>query len=199
MQFTAPKPQLNPKRRKNSAFLRLMSIHWWMTRCYAVSLPTGWLLAHWPKALGQPSVLYEIHSSIGVLSVGLLSWRMLVLLQVWWRKYTKRLPKVTPSWLKVFALHLLLYGFMWAVPLTGFFLANSQQADAVRFLSIVLPDLFPQNPALVNLATNLHFWFAYLFLACIVLHILVQWKVLRAHWRQLKHWLQKQSLVQKPD
>jgi len=106
-------------------------------------------------------------------------------LRVWWRKYTKRPPKFTKEWFQKFALHATLYLFMWVVPVSGFFFSNSYKSNNVHFFGITLPDLFPQNSAMVDLGRNLHFWFAYTFLAFTVLHILAQWKVVRANWRRL--------------
>lgn len=184
---------LGQQPRKNSAFLRLMSIHWWMARLYVVLFVGGWLMTHLPKDSNYQTVLHDFHKSIGVLTTAVLTWRILVLLQVWWRKYTKRLPKSTPSWLKTFVLHVLLYAFMWVVPVTGVFLSNSFQAQNIKFFGIGLPDLFPQNVALVELARNLHFWCAYIFLVFTILHLIAQWKVVRAHWRQVGQWLQSKS------
>lgn len=179
------------KPRQNSAFLRLMSVHWWMARLYVVLFVGGWVMTHLPKDSNYRTMLYDFHKSIGVLTIAILTWRILVLLQVWWRKYTKRLSKFTPSWIKTFILHTLLYVFMWITPVTGVFLSNSFQTNNVRFFGIGLPDLFSQNSAIVELAKNLHFWFAYIFLAFTILHLIAQWKVVRAHWRQVGQWLQR--------
>jgi cytochrome b561 len=181
----------NKKPRQNSAFLRLMSVHWWMARLYVVLFVGGWFMTHVPKDSSYRMMLYDFHKSIGVLTIAILTWRILVLLQVWWRKYTKRLPKLSPSWIKTFILHTLLYVFMWVTPVTGVFLSNSFQTNNVKFFGIGLPDLFPQNSAIVELAKNLHFWFAYVFLAFTILHLIAQWKVVRAHWRQVRQWLQR--------
>jgi cytochrome b561 len=182
-----PKPK---KPRQNSAFLRLMSVHWWMARLYVVLFVGGWLMTHLPQDSNYQAVLHDFHKLIGVLTIAILTWRILVLLQVWWRKYTRRLPRFTPSWLKTFVLHALLYTFMWAVPVTGVFLSNSFQAQSIKFFGLKLPDVFPQNIAFVELARNLHFWCAYIFLAFTILHLIAQWKVVRAHWRQVGQWLQ---------
>jgi cytochrome b561 len=190
----ATQSELQPmkKPKPNSAFLKLMSLHWWMARLYVLLLTGGWLMVHLPDGTPLLKELYDVHQSLSILTIALLSWRILVLLQVWWRKYTKRLPKFTASWLRAVALHTLLYGFMWAVPISGVFLSKTSQANHVRLFGLSLPDLFPQNSALVAFAGSLHFWFAYLFLALIILHLTAQWKVVRAHWRQVQKWLQRQ-------
>lgn len=178
---TATKPRVN------SVFKQLMSVHWIMAACYLVLFATGTFMAQLPGELLIREPLYDFHKSMGTLVMALLTWRILILLRVWWRKYTKRLPKFTKPWFQMFALHLILYVFMWAVPVSGFLLSNSYKSNNVRFFGITLPDLFPQNSAMVGLGRNLHFWLAYTFLAFIVLHTLAQWKVVRANWRRLSN------------
>lgn len=85
---------------------------------------------------------------------------------------------------------------MWVVSVTGFFLSNSFQAKNGQFFGMLPPDLFPPNSALLELARNLHFWFAYIFLAFIVVHLIAQWKVIRAYWRHVQKWLQSKRSEQ---
>jgi cytochrome b561 len=178
------------KSRLNSAFKQLMSMHWIMAGCYLILFVSGSSMARLPRELFFRNPLYDFHKSIGVLTMALLSWRILILLRVWWRKYTKRPPKFTPQWWKTFALHTSLYVFMWVVPVTGFFLSNSFKSNNVKFFGFVLPDIFPQNSALVNIARSTHFWLSYTFLAFILLHTLAQWKVVRANWRRFLAFVQ---------
>jgi cytochrome b561 len=132
------------------------------------------------------NTLYDFHKSIGVLTMALLTWRILTLIQVVWKKYTKRLPKFSPQWLRNFALHTLMYLFMWAVPIAGFLLSNSFRANNVKFFGLLLPDFFPQDKAMVEVGRALHFWLSYTFLAFIALHLIIQWKVVKAKWRRFK-------------
>jgi len=104
-------------------------------------------------------------------------------------KYTKRLPKFTKEWYKNFALHATLYVFMWLVPVAGFLLSNSIRNRNVPFFGIVVPDMFPKNPAMVEVGRSLHFWLSYTFLAFVILHILDQKKVVRANWRRLTNFV----------
>ncbi|NET09210.1 MAG: cytochrome b [Merismopedia sp. SIO2A8] len=179
------------KRRRNSAFQRLMSVHWWMACIYPALWGVGWFMVHLERENPVRSPLYDFHKSLGILTLMLLTWRIVVLLQVWWRKYTKRRPKFSLPWLKALALHSLLYGFMVGVPLSGFFLSNSFQSQNVKFFGLIVPDIFPQNQAALGLARNLHFWLSYVFLAFVILHMIDQRKVVRALWRRSQKWLQK--------
>ena len=173
------------KPRLNSAFKQLMSLHWVMSACYLVLFISGTSMARLPRELFIRGPLYDFHKSVAVLTMAFLTLRILTLLRVWWKKYTKRLPKFTKEWYKNFALHATLYVFMWLVPVTGFFFSNSFKSNNVKFFGIVLPDMFPQNSAMVDLGRSLHFWLAYTFLAFVILHILDQKKVVRANWRRL--------------
>ena len=133
--------------------------------------------------------LYAFHKSVGVLTMAFLTLRILTLLRVWWKKYTKRLPKFTKEWYKSFALHVSLYVFMWLVPVAGFLLSNSYKSNIVKFFGIPLPDLFPQNSAMIEVGRSLHFWLGYTFLAFVILHLLDQKKVVRANWRRLTNFV----------
>jgi cytochrome b561 len=179
------------KSRLNSAFQRLMSVHWWMAGVYLILFVVGTFMAQLPREASFRDGLYDFHKSMGVLSMALLTWRIFVLFQVWGKKYSKRFPKLSPKWWQTFALHTSLYLFMWAVPIAGFLLSNSFRANNVKFFGLVLPDLFPQNEAMVEVGRSAHFWLSYTFLACVVLHILAQRKVVRANWRRFSQFVRK--------
>ncbi|QSJ19421.1 cytochrome b [Nostoc sp. UHCC 0702] len=188
--------QLVSKPRVNSAFKQLMSMHWVMAACYLVLFTTGSFMARLSRETLMRNELYDFHKTVGVLVMALLSWRILILLQVWWRKYTKKLPKkFTPEWIQKFFVHTLLYLFMFIVPVTGFFLSNSYKSNNVHFFWLTLPDLFTKNPDLVDVGRSLHFWLAYTFLAFIILHIFHQWKVVRALWRRFQNFLKTKNLA----
>ena len=177
--LTAPnKPRLN------SVFQRLMSIHWWMAIAYLAVFSLGILMPRWPDVIPFRDAAYDVHKSLGVLTMALLLWRIVTLIQVISKKYSKRFPRLSRQWIQNVALHTSLYGFMVAVPLAGFFLSNSYKANNVSFFGILLPDLFPQNNAMIELGRTLHFWLAYTFLATIVVHMISQQKVVKANWRR---------------
>jgi len=182
-----------PKPRTTSAFKHLMSVHWVMAALYFVLFATGTFMAQLPREVSFRGSFYDFHKSLGILVMALLSWRILVLLRVWWKKYTKRLPKFSPEWFGKVALHTVLYFFMWVVPVTGYFLSNSFKRGNVKFFGLLMPDVFPQNAANVDLARGLHFWLGYTFLAFVVLHMVAQWKVMRANWRRLVKFFQKRQ------
>jgi cytochrome b561 len=182
-------PPISAKSRLNSAFKQLMSVHWWMATVYVVLFTTGTFMSQLERGVSFRNNFYDFHKSIGILSMALLTWRILVLLRVWWKKYTKRFPRFSWLWARTVTLHTSLYIFMWVVPVSGVFLSNSFREGNVKFFGFLLPDVFPQNSAMADLGRNLHFWLSYSFLAFAVLHTIDQEKVLRANGRRFKQFL----------
>ncbi|MBE9136536.1 cytochrome b [Nodosilinea sp. LEGE 07088] len=186
-----PKPRL----RMNSAFKQLWSIHWWMAGCYLLLFVGGFSMVRMPEDTILQENAYTLHKSLGSLTMALLTWRIFWLQRVWWRKYTHRRPLVDGEWMRTFLLHTAIYVFMLAVPISGFFLSNSYQSGNVPFFWVAtVPDLFPQNAAVVDLARDLHFWIGYTFLAFIVLHAIDQKKYMRSLWRRSNQALKKALL-----
>jgi cytochrome b561 len=166
-------------------------MHWWMAACYVLLFVGGVWMVRMPEDTALQDHAYTLHKSLGALTMALLTWRIFILQRVWWRKYTRRLPKLTGEWIRTFLLHTAIYIFMLAVPLSGFFLSNSYRSGNVPLFWITLPDIFPENAAVVELARDLHFWIAYTFLGFIVLHTLDQRKYLRSLWRRITQALRK--------
>ena len=180
-----PRKKTRNRPRKTSAYLQLMAVHWSMLYCYLILFVTGPVMARLPRSILVRGSMYEFHKGMGVLAIALLTLRIFILLRVWWKKYTRHLPKFSQKWMQKVALHGTLYLFMWAVPISGLFFSSSYKSNNLRFLGMTMPDLFPQNSELVDLGRSLHFWFAYTFAAFIALHIIDQWKVVRSIWRRL--------------
>jgi cytochrome b561 len=184
--------KMTAKSRLNSAFKRLWSMHWIMAACYLLLFVGGFGMVRMPEDTALQENVYTLHKSIGALTMALLTWRIFILQRVWWRKYTRRSPKITGDWLRMFLLHTAIYLFMLAVPLSGFFLSNSYQSGNVPFFWIAtLQDIFPENALVVDLARDLHFWLAYTFLGFIGLHAIDQRKYVRALWRRATQALKK--------
>jgi cytochrome b561 len=189
---------ISAKSRINSAFKQLMSVHWWMAMVYIVLFTTGTFMSQLERGVSFRHNFYDFHKSIGVLSMALLTWRILLLLRVWWKKYTKRFPRFSWPWVKAVALHTSLYIFMWAVPVSGVFLSNSFRSNNVKFFGFVLPDIFPQDSAMADVGRNLHFWLSYSFLAFVLLHTIDQQKVVRANWRRFTQFLRSKLNSRRP-
>jgi cytochrome b561 len=183
--------------RLNSAFKRLWSMHWWMAASYLLLYVGGFWMIRMPEDSLLQENAYTLHKSFGALTMALLTWRIFLLQRVWWRKYTRRLPKFTEEWMRTFLLHSAIYLFMFVAPLSGFFLSNSYQSNNVPFFWVTtLPDLFPENEAVLGLARDMHFWVTYTLLGCVGLHVVDQKKYVRALWRRLSQYLDKVSSKQ---
>ncbi|WP_448532887.1 cytochrome b [Parathermosynechococcus lividus] len=177
-------------RRFNSVFQRLMTIHWWMAAAYLLLYLGGVVMARLPRTPIR-NTMYDVHKSIGVITLILLAGRLATLAQVAWSKYRRRSPRINFLWYKKTLSYTAMYIMMLTVPLAGFLLSNSFRANNVKLLGWTLPDLFPVNPAMVEPARALHFWLAYAFLSLIVLHMIAQRNVVKANWRRFRGFVQK--------
>lgn len=181
MTATASKPK-----RRNSAFQRLMDVHWWMAGCYLLLFLTGPLMSRLPRDVFGRTQLYDFHKSIAIISLILLVWRIATLVQVFWKKYTRRCPKTTSKWWQKTLLHVVLYILMVGVPLSGFLLSNSFKVNGVSLFGIPVPDIFPENKDMVEVGRALHFWSSYVFLLFVACHTYQQWHVVRGYWKKMK-------------
>lgn len=68
------------KSRLNSAFKQLMSVHWWMAIADVVLFATGTFMSQLERGVSFRHSFYDFHKSMGVLSMALLIWRILLLL-----------------------------------------------------------------------------------------------------------------------
>ncbi|MEO1145621.1 MAG: cytochrome b [Cyanobacteria bacterium J06638_22] len=189
----SPPSAEKPQSRLNSAFKQLWSIHWWMAACYLVLFVIGFGMVRMPGGAPFRGDAYTLHKSLGVLTIALLTCRIFILQRVWWRKYTRRLPKINGEWMRTFLLHTAIYIFMLAVPVSGIFLSNSHGSGNVPLFWVTLPDIFPKNAAVTGLARDMHFWIAYTFLGFIVLHVVDQKKYVRSIWRRSRQVFKKMS------
>ncbi|WP_414588592.1 cytochrome b [Scytonema sp. PCC 10023] len=171
---------------KRIAFAKyLRSLHWWMAIVFLMVYLVGIVMARLPGGTPLRSNLIVIHKSFAVLSLGLLCVRIILLLQVVWQRYSRRLPRVSEVWLRSVMFHAALYVSMLAVPISGIFYSNTNDRDTV-FFGIVLPRLFRVNESLSELSHRLHIGAAYIFLGLILLHILDQRKFVQSFWRRFK-------------
>lgn len=185
---------IDKMRRTTSVFKQLMSIHWMMAACFLLVYITGAIVARLQTGAfysGPKGPLAFFHQSIGVLVTTLLIARISLLIRVSWSKYSRRLPSPTRAWTVKFTLHTILYGLMLVAPVTGFLIANSYGSPVPFFGLATVTPLFAKNQAVVETARSLHFWLSYLLLACIVLHLLAHWNIVRSNWRRIQTKLSK--------
>ena len=190
--MTVVQSKVVKKARKKSAAQRLWNLHWWMTFFYLVLFIGGKYmvdLVKSPESISRSylEAMFDIHKTLGVLVMSLLLTRIYWLLWVTLKKYRRRKPKHKKGWLTTVIIHIILYFFMFLVPLSGYFDSNIGGYDVKIFATgIVLPPLFPANEQwqASGFANSVHFWLSYTFLAFIILHMIDQKKYLRAQLRR---------------
>jgi cytochrome b561 len=177
-----------PKFRLNNVFKQLMSLHWWMAICYLLLFPSGIMMAKLGGEVSYREFLFTVHKSFGVLVLLLLGWRFYLLVRVWGRKYSKHLPELTRKWYFKTGLHSLLYLMMFIVPLSGYWLSNAYHANNTSLFGIPMPDIFPVNSDAAAQADVAHGTTSKAFAIFILIHLIAQWKVVKANWRRLFVW-----------
>jgi cytochrome b561 len=186
-------PVADPKPRLNSVFKQLMSLHWWMAGLYLILLVSGTIMERLQSGVSFRELIFDAHKSFGVLVLLLLGWRILLLLRVWGRKYTKHLPKLTGNWYFKTGLHTVLYLMMLAVPLSGYWLSNAYQAHNISLFGLPMPDLFPVDGEAAAQAGAAHSRTSKVFAILIVIHFIAQHKVVKANWRRFSAWAVQQT------
>nr|WP_255305194.1 cytochrome b [Legionella jamestowniensis] len=139
--------------------------HWLIAILMIGLIILGLYMVRLPISL-QKLKLYGWHKEFGFLVLGLtilrLLWRWIntspILLLPWWEKFAAR------------AVHWIFYGFMFALPITGWLITSAAGLPASFFGLITLPDLIAPNEELRPLFEEIHEWLAYGLIAFILLH-----------------------------
>ncbi len=186
--------QATPHQRVNSAFKQFRFIHWLMAIAYLILVILGLLMSKAFKIDSTHDFLYVLHSSLGVLAIAALSLRVIYLLRISWKKYSRHLPRFTPAWFRAGTLHTFLYILMWSVPMSGLWLVNSTGSHNVSLFKLIpVPDIFPANPDNISTAYELHGRLAYLIIALSLFHIFEQRKTVASIWKHWKRTFQRQN------
>ncbi|WP_029005494.1 cytochrome b [Azorhizobium doebereinerae] len=150
--------------------LPLRALHWIMAALILGLLALGLLMTHLRFDLGTTFALYQWHKSIGV--VVLLLWGVRLGTRAAWPAP----PEETPAgWQRAAArgTHLLLYGLMLALPLSGWMLASASPLHLPTrpFNLFTLPDLVTAGPRLFAALEGVHAALAYGLLALVAVHV----------------------------
>ena len=162
-------PQLNNAEPSRYGAMAI-ALHWLMAivlvalvalGLYMVSLPDAGFDT-WKIAL----ILY--HKQLGILAL------TLAVLRLAWRvgRALPALVETLPEWQKVIArfVHLCLYGFMFALPVTGW-LMSSAAGFPVSFLGLFeLPDFVSPNEYLFRAFVQAHKWLSYGLIGLTLVH-----------------------------
>ncbi len=157
---------------------------------FLILLASGQLMARLEGEVSFRDLLFAAHKSFGVLVILLLGWRVYLLVRVWGRKYRKHLPKLTGNWYFKTGLHTILYLMMFVVPISGYWLSNAYQSHNVSLFGLPMPDIFPVNGEIAPQASAVHARTSKAFAILIFVHIICQYKVVKANGRRFLMWLQ---------
>lgn len=111
--------------------------------------------------------IYGLHKAFGALVLMLVAARLVVRLST----ATPANPPI-PRWELLLAnvTHVLLYIFLFAVPLSGVWMSNSY-GYGVSFFGLELPRLFPENKEIAHTAEEVHELLAFTLIGLVVLHV----------------------------
>ena len=155
----------------DSKYTRIaISLHWLIAVVVICGFSLGLYMVDL-KFSPEKLRLYSYHKWIGVSAFTLICLRL-----VWRATHTPPpLPASTPAWQQAAAnaSHVLLYLFMFAVPLSGWIYSSSAGVPTVPFgiEALQLPDLVARNTELAATLKFVHRTFNYSFAALVVLHI----------------------------
>lgn len=144
-----------------------MLLHWLMAALILTALPLGLYMHDLPLSPHKLQ-LYAWHKWLGVTVLLLLVPR---LLWRWLNPPPAALPG--PRWqqLAAHAVHLLLYGLMLAIPLSGWLMSSAKGFPVVYLGILPLPDLVGKNDALAESLKQLHFVLNVGLIGALALHI----------------------------
>ncbi|WP_439632093.1 cytochrome b [Shinella sp.] len=144
-----------------------MIFHWGSALLLLLLFALGWRMV--ALALSPAKFeLYALHKSLGLVALALACLRLL------WRLFRGAPPPVEgPVWQRraATAAHGLLYGLLFAMPLSGW-LFNSLVGFPLGFFGLVdVPALSVADPAMQDMARLAHRWAGYGLLALIAAHV----------------------------
>ncbi|WP_347252053.1 cytochrome b [Legionella sp.] len=146
-------------------------LHWIIALLIIGLLILGLYMVELPISL-EKLKLYGWHKEYGLLALAL------VIIRLGWRLINITPALSLPLWEKIAArtVHWAFYGFMLAMPLTGWLITSSAGLPASFFGLFTLPDLVAPNEENRHLFEELHRWIGYGLIVTIILHTLAALK-----------------------
>ena len=147
-------------------------LHWFMALALAANFILGLTMSDLPLS-PQKLQFYSWHKWAGITLLGLVTLRLI------WR-VIKRPPELLPAplWQQRAAKisHVLLYGLMFAIPLSGW-LMSSAGGFTVSYLGVLpLPDLVGKDKELFETLKEVHETLNFILLGLVILHVLAALK-----------------------
>ena len=140
-------------------------LHWVMAILLIGLLVFGLYMVGLPISL-EKLKFYGWHKEYGILAL------ILVIIRIIWR-FTNITPRLSLPLLEKLAartVHWAFYGFMFAMPMTGWLITSAAGLPVSFFGLFVLPNLVSSNDDLMKLFQEIHKWLGYGLIATIILH-----------------------------
>jgi cytochrome b561 len=145
-----------------------VALHWLMAVLIVTNVILGWYMSDLPFSPSRIR-LFNYHKWVGVTILGLAALRLL------WRATHKPpvLPGDLPPWQRTLAhaVHWLLYGFFFAVPLSGWAYSSATGFPVVYLGLVPLPDWVSPDKELAKQLVVVHTGLAYTLATIVVLHV----------------------------
>ncbi len=140
--------------------------HWLMAVLLIAMLALGLYMVRLPVSI-EKLKLYGWHKEYGMVVL------VLAVLRSIWR-VSNLVPELALPWWEVIAaraVHYAFYGFMFALPITGWLITSASGLPVSFFGLFVVPDIISSHPDLIHLFKKIHKWLGYGLIAAIVLHV----------------------------
>jgi len=140
-------------------------LHWVIAALMIGLLILGLYMVTLPISL-EKLKLYGWHKEYGFLVLAL------ALVRIVWRVSNITPALTLPAWEEFAArsVHWIFYGFMFALPLTGWLITSAAGLPASFFGLVTLPNIVGPDEALRQLFQEVHEWLGYALIAAIALH-----------------------------
>lgn len=145
-----------------------ISFHWAIAVLIIGMLALGLYMVDLPISLSKLR-LYGWHKEFGILVL------LLATLRISWR-LSGQVPPLPGymGWFQQTAAklaHYAFYFFMFAMPITGWFMSSAAGVSVSFFGLLTLPDLVSANKELTSLLASIHGWMAWVLIALIAVHV----------------------------
>lgn len=141
-------------------------LHWVLAVLMIGLIILGLYMVELPISL-EKLKLYGWHKEYGFLVLAL------AIIRVIWRLTNITPHLALPLWEEIAArsVHWIFYGFMFALPITGWLITSAAGLPASFFGLVTLPNLVSPNEELRLLFQEMHEWLGYALIAVIGLHV----------------------------
>ncbi len=143
-------------------------LHWVTAILMFAILPLAWAMIEASRTDPNRELLYTLHKSVGVTILALAAVRLI------WRVSgsVPAEPGNMPAWMALAgrASHWLLYGILFAMPISGYVLSSTGGHPVSYFGLFNLPSL-PKSPALQSAGDSVHLTLQWAVYGLIVLHL----------------------------